>query len=75
MLPFWLLRLRLEGQRKVMKKVGMKIDPCVSIWILEGVYFSLWAFGGPTQFSSNNCTGASSTTLRKTIFFPLKILI
>jgi hypothetical protein len=47
----------------------------LDIWILEGVYFSLWAFGGPTQFSSNNCTGASSTTLRKTIFFPLKILI
>ena len=53
MLPFWLLRLRLEGQRKVMKKVGVKIDPCVSIWILEGVhFFPLWAF------SSNNCTGA-----------------
>ena len=42
MLPFWLLRLRLEGQRKVMKKVGVKIDPCVSIWILEGVHFFLF---------------------------------
>jgi hypothetical protein len=46
----------------------------LDIWILEGVYFSLWAFGGPTQFSSNNCTGFLHQ-IEKTIFFPLKIVI
>lgn len=71
-LPFWLLRLRLEGQRKVMKKVGVKIDPCVSIWIFGFWRVCIFLFGrlvDPRNFQVT-IVPAFYTRLRKQSFFP-----